>query len=119
MEASIPTETDLRRLMSRPRALGLFGVAILTGLTLSGCQSSRGMGGVDIDTSAGSQVNIASLTAVVQQNPYDASAYNVRGTAYGKAGDLKAADRRLRQGHQAQSVVLSGLRQPRARPAPA
>ncbi len=31
-------------------------------------------------------VNIDSLTAVVQQNPSDPNAYNVRGTAYGKPG---------------------------------
>jgi regulator of sirC expression with transglutaminase-like and TPR domain len=40
---------------------------------------------------AGSEVNIASLSAVVQQNPQDASAYNVRGTAYGRAGKYREA----------------------------
>ena len=39
----------------------------------------------------GSQVNISSLSAVVSQNPSDANGYNVRGTAYGKAGKYKEA----------------------------
>ena len=56
-----------------------------------------------------------SLTSVVEQNPGDPGAYNVRGTAYGKAGKLKEANGRLRQGDQAQPGLLPGLRQPRAR----
>ena len=39
----------------------------------------------------GPQANIGSLTAVIAQNPNDANGYNVRGTAYGKAGKLREA----------------------------
>ena len=69
-------------------ALALFG-----GLLLAGCQTAgQGFGQAgDIDRSAGSEVNIASLTAVVERNPDDASAYNVRGSAYGRAGRLNDA----------------------------
>jgi tetratricopeptide (TPR) repeat protein len=66
--------------------------AVLCGALLAGCQTS-GKSGVagDIDSSAGSEVNIASLTAVIAQNPNDASTYNVRGSAYGRAGKFKEA----------------------------
>ena len=35
--------------------------------------------------------NIASISAVVAQNPRDANALNLRGTAYGQAGDYEKA----------------------------
>ena len=44
-----------------------------------------------VDPAAGSQANIGSLSAVIAQNPNDANAYNVRGTAYGRAGKLREA----------------------------
>ena len=74
----------------RPTAI----TAILCGLIVAGCQTSQTTLTGDstaIDASAGSEVNIASLSAVVDQNPSEASAYNVRGAAYGKAGRLKEA----------------------------
>jgi len=46
---------------------------------------------VQVDPAAGSQANIGSLSAVIAQNPSDANAYNVRGTAYGRAGKLREA----------------------------
>jgi tetratricopeptide (TPR) repeat protein len=67
---------------------------MLAGLLVAGCQTSQTTPGAGItvaDASAGSEANIASLTAVVEQNPTDPSVYNVRGSAYGKAGKLKAA----------------------------
>ena len=69
------------------------GAAILCSVLLAGCQTS-GKSGVttgDIESSAGSVVNIESLTAVIAQNPNDASTYNVRGSAYGRAGKFKEA----------------------------
>jgi tetratricopeptide (TPR) repeat protein len=65
--------------------------ALLAGaLALAGCQSS-GYPGADIDTSAASTVNIASLSTVIAQNPNDPTSYNVRGSAYGRAGRFKEA----------------------------
>src|SRR5690606_28152292 len=62
----------------------------LAGCTSTGSRSSATAAG-EIDSSTGSEVNISSLSSVVSQNPSDASAYNVRGTAYGKAGKLRQA----------------------------
>ena len=45
----------------------------------------------DIEPAAGSEANINSLTAVIQRNPSDANGYNVRGTAYGRAGETREA----------------------------
>ena len=71
-----------------------FPLAAVLAVALAACTSSRSTGPsakAEIDPSTASQVNISSLTAVVNQNPSDASAYNVRGTAYGKAGKLNEA----------------------------
>jgi hypothetical protein len=59
----------------------------MAALLLAGCQTSQtAYNGGSLEPSAGSQVNIASLTTVIEQNPSDASAYNVRGSAYGRSG---------------------------------
>ena len=64
-------------------------------LALAACSTTRTASGSAIErhrrSAAGSEVNIASLSAVIAQNPYDASAYNVRGSAYGRAGKLREA----------------------------
>ncbi len=92
MQALIPTGRSLYGPIEIRHTLVATCIVVMGGLALAGCQSSRGaFGPATINASAGSQVNIASLTQVVKQNPNDPGAYNVRGTAYGKAGDLKSA----------------------------
>lgn len=74
--------------------IATIAVSLVAIAMLAACSSTKGQRGTltsDIDNSAGSVVNIDSLTEVVQQNPGDASAYNVRGSAYGKAGKLREA----------------------------
>ena len=44
-----------------------------------------------VDVAQGSSQNISSLTAVIQRNPNDPEAYNVRGSAYGKGGRYREA----------------------------
>ncbi|MCB1488301.1 MAG: tetratricopeptide repeat protein, partial [Bauldia sp.] len=66
---------------------------LIAGLTVAaGCQTSpTAFTSADIDPATGSAVNIGSLSTVISQNPQDANGYNVRGTAYGKAGKLREA----------------------------
>ncbi len=68
-------------------------VLLLGATLLAGCQS-KSQDGYDltvINAASGAEANITSLTAVIEQNPNDATAYNVRGTAYGQAGALREA----------------------------
>lgn len=59
---------------------------------LSGCATSNQTDDVfRIDRAQGSQENIASLTSVINANPQDPEGYNVRGSAYGRAGDSRRA----------------------------
>ena len=44
-----------------------------------------------IDPNAGSTANIASLSAAIQRDPQNPANYNVRGSAYGQAGQFQAA----------------------------
>ncbi len=83
---------EMMRNDRHPFRFGAAAAVILAGL-LAGCQSEDGpkIAVAPIDASAGSEANIGSLTAAIQQNPQDATAYNVRGTAYGKAGRLQDA----------------------------
>ncbi len=81
-----------------PRSHRRSGLGFLLALGLSaaltGCISAPSGPDLDtavIDPNAGSEANLASLTAVIQANPGDASAYNVRGTALGQAGRLQEA----------------------------
>ena len=63
-------------------------------LLLAACSSVGGPDfaeGVRVDPDTVSEANISSLSAAIQQNPGDASAYNVRGSAYGHAGLYKEA----------------------------
>ena len=66
-------------------------IVALAGALLAGCQSSYLAPSVEIDPAQGSQANIASLTTVVEANPDSPEAYNVRGTAYGRAGRNREA----------------------------
>ena len=63
----------------------------MTLLTLSACQTNDAIDLPAAEKAQGSEANIASLSAVVDRNPNDAEAYNVRGTAYGRAGMLSQA----------------------------
>lgn len=62
--------------------------------TLAGCQASQVPQEVALrqqEAAAGQENNIESLTQVIEQNPRDANAYNLRGTAYGQIGDYQKA----------------------------
>ena len=62
-------------------------VALAGALVLAGCQTASNVHDFDdVDRAMGSEANISSLSSVVNQNPSDASGYNVRGTALGRAG---------------------------------
>jgi tetratricopeptide (TPR) repeat protein len=60
-------------------------------IALTGCA------GIDIGTTAGGQPtvnqqnNIASISGVIRKNPNDANALNMRGSAYGQAGEYQQA----------------------------
>src|SRR5260370_34073861 len=67
--------------------------ALLSGaLALGACSTTLNLGGstsspaVDGGAQAASPANIASLTEVVERNPNDAQAYNMRGSVLGRAG---------------------------------
>lgn len=65
----------------------------LTGfLMLAGCQTNLS-GRNAADQAQGSYENIASLTRVIGNNPNDPTGYNVRGSAYGRAGRYREAVR--------------------------
>src|SRR5689334_23155811 len=70
---------------------GAIVAALFAGLLLSACQSGPTGELTTIDTAQGSQQNIASLTAVIDRNPRDPEAYNVRGSAYGRGGKYREA----------------------------
>ena len=60
-------------------------------LAVAGCQTSAPISAIDIDRTQGSEENIGSLTAVIRNNPSDPEPYNVRGAAYGRAGEFRKA----------------------------
>jgi tetratricopeptide (TPR) repeat protein len=61
---------------------------LLAALALGGCQTVTGSPTTEAEDNqlAASPTNIASLTAVVQRNPSDPQAYNMRGSVFGQAG---------------------------------
>lgn len=65
--------------------------ALLSGLALAGCQSTPTGELGSIDQAQGSSENISSLSSVVDRNPRDPEAYNVRGSALGRGGKYQAA----------------------------
>src|SRR6185295_7339188 len=77
--------TDSRQGKATPLA-----TLVASSLMLAACSQTASTTRATEDE-VGSQVNISSLSAVVSQNPSDANGYNVRGTAYGKAGKYKEA----------------------------
>ena len=69
--------------------------AALIALALAGCQSvSLGTSTTsenDDNQLAASPANIASLSGVIQRNPNDPQAYNMRGSVYGQGGRFQEA----------------------------
>src|SRR5262245_54858832 len=67
----------------------------LSAATLGACASVTGgaTGGAEVEENlqAASPANIASLTSVVQRNPDDPQAYNMRGSVFGQAGQSQEA----------------------------
>ncbi len=83
---------------------------------LSGCATSNQTDDVfRIDRAQGSQENIASLTSVINANPQDPEGYNVRGSAYGRAGDLRRAIEDFNKALQLNPRFYQASCQPRAR----
>ncbi|KMO24930.1 hypothetical protein VP06_32890, partial [Methylobacterium aquaticum] len=72
-------------------AARVLGATVLTALALAGCDTvsrataTRQFAVVEADKTGATEVNIASLTDVIQRNPSDAAAYNTRGAAYARA----------------------------------
>ena len=70
------------------------GAVALTAVALGGCETVGSAAGgrqyavLEADTTGATNVNIASLSEVVQRNPNDAAAYNTRGAAYARAGQF-------------------------------
>ena len=77
--------------------IALIGAATLSAAALAGCETVGSAAGprqyavVETDTTGATNVNIASLTEVIQRNPNDAAAYNTRGAAYARAGQFNDA----------------------------
>src|SRR4030095_1434013 len=67
------------------RFSGLIIASVLT-LAIAGCQSTSTSDMTGIDKAQGSAENISSLNDVIRNNPKDPEAYNVRGSAFGRAG---------------------------------
>ncbi|EEY02286.1 tetratricopeptide repeat protein [Brucella neotomae] len=83
---------------------GLIIAAALLALTVAGCQSTNSTLST-VDRAQGSSENISSLTSVIQSNPRDPEGYNVRGSAYGKAGRYKEAMRDFDQAYANRALV--------------
>ena len=66
-------------------------LAVSASVLLSSCQTAEVVNVTAVEEEQGTKENIASLTAVVNSNPNDAEAYNVRGAAYGRAGKSSRA----------------------------
>lgn len=67
-------------------------LAVAGALALSSCttaETSNDM--MRVERAQGSEENIASLSAVISANPNDPEGYNVRGSAYGRAGEFRRA----------------------------
>src|SRR5688572_1064419 len=58
---------------------------------LAGCQTELATFPVAVDPETASEANIESLSAVIARDPSNAESYNVRGSAYGRAGRYREA----------------------------
>ena len=76
------------RLSSRVMAICL---TLSAGGFLAACQSTSTTDLIRVEREQGSEENIASLSSVIAANPRDPEAYNVRGSAYGRAGQFRSA----------------------------
>ena len=70
---------------------GAIALIVLGALGMAGCQTAQVDNLVVMDAAQGSAENISSLSAVIDRNPRDPEAYNVRGSAYGRAGQYDRA----------------------------
>ena len=61
---------------------------LVAALALGACGTTGSIGSVaeDADATQATPANIASLSEVIQRNPNDAQAYNMRGSVLGRAG---------------------------------
>jgi tetratricopeptide (TPR) repeat protein len=78
-------------MLSQSKSRRRLALCVTASLALGGCEvTSLGSRSAVPESqqalSATSPTNIASLTDVVQRNPNDPQAYNMRGTVYGQAG---------------------------------
>ena len=87
--ASLPTAGAFR--LSIARLVPAAAMTLATALALSGCQTASTDDMIKVDREQGSEQNIASLSSVINSNPTDPEGYNVRGSAYGRAGQFKRA----------------------------
>src|SRR4051794_23440871 len=94
MRLEIGYRAGRRGARERQAVAGARRAALVALLRVAGCQTHpNNFGKPDdlVDPAAGSQANIGSLSEVIAKNPNDANGYNVRGTAYGRAGKLREA----------------------------
>ena len=78
------------RFIATSSALRGFAGALALGLLASACTSTGSNEGPTwvVDPNAGSTANLASLSAAIQRDPQNPVNYNVRGSAYGQAGQF-------------------------------
>ena len=70
----------------------LSALALASTVLLASCSTtSQTTDLIAVDRAQGSEENIASLTSVINANPSDPEGYNVRGSAYGRAGQFNQA----------------------------
>ena len=75
-----------------PTARGLAAMtALASALALAACTTGPSGEVTTVDVAQGSDQNISSLTEVIERNPADPEAYNVRGSAYGRGGRYREA----------------------------
>jgi hypothetical protein len=72
---------------------------------VSACSTTGGPVGElsTVDTAQGSSENISSLSSVIDRNPRDPDAYNVRGSPTGVAATLSRGAQRLQHGDPAEA----------------
>src|SRR5687768_10028196 len=74
------------------RRLTVASLLAIAALTLAGCQTADTSSDMmRVERAQGTEQNIASLSTVIAANPSDPEGYNVRGSAYGRAGEFRRA----------------------------
>ena len=79
------------RLTLTPPLMAVLLAALAACASVGGSNSTAGAPESEDSLYATSPANIASLTAVVRNNPNDPQAYNMRGTVFGKGGRYQEA----------------------------